>query len=85
MKFLRILAFAMPFLLEYAIAVPDYTDDVNTQTGTFSVEDYKERPKQLEMQKEEAQEIDSFGNDEYNENVDPDVYEVDEKLKRRMR
>ncbi len=58
-------------------------------TGTFSLEEEakaakesKEDP-QLEMQKEEQQEedenLDSFGQDKFNENVDPEMYEIDKE------
>lgn len=80
MKILRLLALFIPFLLPSA-----YADDMTPDTGTFRMDDNYEKPqkklnsaRQLEMQKEEAVEYDSFGEDEYNNNVDPDAYELDE-------
>ena len=80
MKFLRLFILTLPFLmLTSAFAVSEYkapNDDINTQTGTFSVPDEEVKPiqeEQLKMQKEEAEtEVDSFGQDKFNENVDPD-------------
>ena len=81
MKFLRLLLLTVPFLmLNSAYAVSEYkfpNDDINTQTGTFPVTEeevqMQDDVKPLEMQKEEAEtEVDSFGQDKFNENVDPD-------------
>lgn len=83
MKFFKFFILALPILLmSSAFAVNTYQapkDDINTNTGTFPVNDDDEvktpSDKQLEMQKEEAPEtqVDSFGQDEFNENVDPDT------------
>ena len=79
MKFLRLALLALPFLMINAFAVNEYkapTDDINTNTGTFPVDDVElkdAQEEQLKMQKEEVDpEKDSFGQDKFNENVDPD-------------
>jgi uncharacterized protein YxeA len=80
MKIIKIVLLSLPLLLiSSAFAIGDYTfpQDVSTDTGTFPVKDDDDnKTKQLEMQKEEAIEeesnIDSFGQDKFNQNVDPD-------------
>lgn len=53
-------------------------------TGTFSVKEESKEDPQLGMQKEEQQKeedenLDSFGQDKFNENVDPEMYETDKE------
>lgn len=50
--------------------------ELNAQDNTELEE--QETEEQLEMEKEESS-ADSFGNDLYNENVDPDSLKVDEE------
>lgn len=82
MKFLTLFFVISAFLmLNAAYGVSSYEapkDDINTNTGTFIVPDNEVKlpsEKPLQMQKEEEVELDSFGQDEYNENVDPDSFD----------
>jgi hypothetical protein len=83
MKIIKIFLLALPlFLVSSAFAIGDYTfpQDITTDTGTFPLRDEEGKPKQLEMQKEEATEeeykMDSFGEEKFNENVDSDKVDV---------
>lgn len=89
MKFLRYFIFALPLIFP----TPSQAQALDSpDTGTFPVKDdayskekkQNQEEKQLIMQKEEEREeekLDSFGNDIYNENVDPADYKVDEPKK----
>lgn len=80
MKFFRLTLFVIPLLFSQNILADknEVDDDItNPGTGTFSVKDddsqqKMEADKQLKMEKEEA-ELDEFGEDKYNENVDSDI------------
>jgi hypothetical protein len=74
--FLPILAFLS---MNFALAQ-------DTDVGTFPIEGgseqiQKEELEQLEMQREEEEEYDAFGEEEFNQNVDPDAYEGETLLK----
>ena len=93
MKFLKLSLFVFPLLISNPLMAADDIDEdiTNPGTGTFPLNDKlsdkysqpaqkMDSNEQLEMEKEEA-ELDGFGEDTYNENVDPDVYQVDEDVK----
>lgn len=90
MKILKLSLFVFPLLISNPIMAQDDIDEdiTNPGTGTFPLSENYSHPQQnmqedteqLEMEREEA-ELDGFGEDTYNENVDPDVYKVDEDLK----
>lgn len=89
MNFIKLSLFVFPLLISSpTMAADDIDDDItNPGTGTFPLSDSYSRPKQkmqdtkqLEMEKEEA-DLDGFGEDTYNENVDPDEYKIDEDIK----
>lgn len=78
MKIIKLSFFVFPLLISsllMATANQQDEDITNPGTGTFSVEEDSQQEmqatEQLEMEKEEA-ELDSFGEDTYNRNVDPD-------------
>lgn len=89
LKFL-LLIFSFALLSFIASAQTKYSpDDINTQTGTFPVIEEKVQPadeQPLRMQSEQEQreeelELDSFGEDEFNQNVDPDSLDDNETYK----
>ncbi len=78
MKFLKLSLFVFPLFL-FTQTYAENVDTSQLNTGTFRVEDeYSaselQEEDQLKMQRQEEVERDSFGNDEYNQNVDPDIY-----------
>lgn len=89
LKFL-LLIFSFTLLSFVAAAQTKYSpDDITTQTGTFPVTEEKVAPtdeQPLRMQSEQEQreeelELDSFGEDEFNQNVDPDSLDDNETYK----
>lgn len=75
MKLLKLSMLTLPFLLlPYVFAGSVDTSQLNT--GTFKVEDEYStsdlhEEDQLRLQRQEEIESDSFGQDEYNQNIDP--------------
>lgn len=86
MKFSRFFLFALPLIFPSPSQAQNPSHITNPDTGTFPVTDTYSHPKkqgedqQLEMQREEEK-LDSFGNDKFNENVEPDSLKVDEEKK----
>jgi hypothetical protein len=87
MKLLKLSLVTIPLLLFTTVHAQDEDDTAlgDSGTGTFesrgsltpnSLKDQE----QLQMQKEEEEETDSFGESEYNQNVDPDAYHVDDEI-----
>jgi len=74
MKFLRFSLFALPLLFApFALS---------QERNELSNPNYLVQPNEedkIQMQQEE-EEYDAFGENEYNENVDPDVYEIDKEI-----
>ncbi len=73
----------LPLLVLLAI---NFAQAQDTDVGTFPIEGgseqiQREELEQLEMQREEEEEYDSFGEAEFNQNVDPDAYEGETQLK----
>ncbi|MBA2404337.1 MAG: hypothetical protein H0V66_06165 [Bdellovibrionales bacterium] len=79
MKYLKFLLLTISVLLfnvqaqESPLNAPD--------SGTFPVYEEQDKEKEMEIQEEEA-EVDSFGEDEYNQNVDPDELKTNELYER---
>lgn len=74
------------FLPLLALLSMNFAMAQDTDVGTFPIEGgseqiQKEELEQLEMQREEEEEYDAFGEEEFNQNVDPDAYEGETLLK----
>jgi len=87
MKFLKFSCLVFPLFFSLsALAQNNDKDNItNPGTGTFPIDGKYSHPeklgndKQLEMQREEEN-LDSFGEDKYNENIDPDDLENAERM-----
>jgi ABC-type microcin C transport system permease subunit YejB len=74
------------FLPLLALLTINFAIAQDVDVGTFPIEGgseqiQKEELEQLEMQREEEEEYDAFGEEEFNQNVDPDSYEGETLLK----
>ncbi len=86
MKPLRLFFIMLPFLL-LTQARAQALDDTSLQdsgSGTFESRGSltSERSRDLEQQQmqQEEEEVDSFGDEEFNQNVDPDAYHIDDEI-----
>lgn len=95
MKYLKLSLLALPFWImptafSQALDVPPDFDEAGDTT--FPLKDKFAKPqnlrshdKQLDIQREEEEDVDSFGEDKFNQNVDPDVYKTDEQINKQQR
>lgn len=89
MKSLKLLLLALPFILITDVKSQNLDDPSiidNYDTGTFGTKNKLsqrrkiQEERQLEMQKEESNQKDSFGESKFNENTDPNEYRVDDQM-----
>lgn len=81
MKFLKFLTLVLPLTFLSSV---NAQDDYPSGSSSFQEEMSEEQKEDVKRQKlndgiqEEEEQVDSFGNDIYNENVDPRYFEVEE-------
>ncbi len=90
MNFFRLTFFVFPLLFSQPLlaAQNDIDEDItNPGTGTFPLSDNYAQPKQkmevdkqLEMERPQEEEYDGFGEEKYNNNVNPDIYNPEEDV-----